>query len=170
MIAPLVHARTLEDVRVSSQTPRAGAKILCGGVLPNRHGVMPSASTITVDLVTGGGTSATAADHRANAALMAAASVGRTLGPFFRTATGDFCRLPEGGFARRYVWGRCFTGVDLSGTSPVVIYRQLWDGRDFRVGGAPARPDLEHVWEVTIVSGRYVSVRSFGAVPPQLAR
>ncbi len=169
-IAPLGRGLSLRAFRVASQTPRAGTKILFGGVLPNHHGVMPAASTLTVDLTTGGRTTAADADRRANAALAAAAGTGRKLGPFFRTATGDYCRIPEGGFVRRHVWGRCFTGVDLSGPNPVVVYRQLWDGRDFRPDGASARPDLEHVWEVTIVSGRVASVRSFGAFPPQLAR
>lgn len=170
-IAPLDHGMTLEEFRVASQTPRASTRVLFGGVLLNHHGVRPASSTITVDLTTGGRTTAADAGRRANTALAVAATIGRKLGPFARTATGDYCRIPEGGSRRRLVFGMCFTGVDLSGSNPVVVYRQLWDGRDFRADGAPARPDLEHVWEVTVAPSGYVlSVRSFGAFPPQLAR
>jgi hypothetical protein len=104
--------------------------------------------------------------------LGAAAKTGAGLGPFPLTATADGCRIPEGGPAgsARHVYGQCFTGVDLSGRNPVVVYRQLWDGRDFRAGAAPARPDLEHVWEITVSpAGRILGVSSFGAAPLQLA-
>jgi hypothetical protein len=170
-VAPLVRGKTLDVFHIASQTPPAGTRILYGGVLPNHHGVRPASCTITISLVTGGKTTAAGAVRRANAALAIAATVGRKLGPFARTATGDYCRIPMGGFRRRFVYGKCFTGVDLSGPNPVVIYRQLWDGRDFRAGGAPARPDLEHVWAVTVaLAGRVLSVRSSGAFPPQLVR
>jgi hypothetical protein len=108
--------------------------------------------------------------RRTDAALRAAAKRGRGLGPFAQAATADGCRIPEGGPSRRFVYGMCFTGVDLSERNAVVVYRQLRDGRDFRAGGAPARPDLEHVWEITVSpAGRILSVSSFGAAPPQLA-
>jgi hypothetical protein len=169
---PQASADGLGAFRVASQMPRPGTRLLFGGgVVRHRGGISirPAASTITVALETGGETTAAEAGRRAGAALHAAAKTGADLGPFPRTATVRACRIPEGGPVPRYVYGECFTGVDLSGKNAVVVYRQLWDGRDFRGGGAPARPDLEHVWEVTVSpAGRVLSVRSFGAPPPQL--
>lgn len=169
-VAPL--EPTKRDVyrafRIASQSPAPGTRILFGGVLPNHHGIRPASSTITVSLSTGGKTTAADASARARRALRAAAAEG--FGPFPKAASADGCRIPEGGPTTRFVAGECFTGVDLSGHDAVVVYRQLWDGRDFRAGDAPARPDLEHVWEVTVsAAGRVLSVHSSGAIPPQRA-
>jgi hypothetical protein len=170
-VAPLELTRrdVYRAFRIASQSPAPGKRILFGGVLPNHHGIWPAKSTITVSLTTGGKTTANDASARARRALRAAAAIG--FGPFPATATGGFCRIPEGGIAAHNVYGQCFTGVDLSGKNAVVVYRELWDGRDFHAGGAAARPDLEHVWEVTVSpAGHVVGVRTFGAFPPQLVR
>ncbi len=166
---PRASAAGLGAFRVASQTPRPGTRLLFGGLVPHHGGIRPASSTITVALTTGGETTAAEVGRRAGAALAAAAETGAEYGLFPRTATARPCRIPEGGPQPRQVYGQCFTGVDLSGMNAVVVYRQLWDGRGFRGNGAPARPDLEHVWEVTVSpAGRVLSVRSFGAFPPQL--
>ncbi len=170
-LAPEQGRRGLDAFRVASQIPRPGTRVGYEGELPGRPGVDPRRATITVTLTTGGQISAGRASLQAAVALRAAAKTGAGLGPFPRSATADSCRIAEGGFRKRYVYGECFTGGDLSGKNPVVVYRQLWDGRDFRADGAAARPNLEHVWEVTVSpAGRVLSVRSFGAFPPQLVR
>jgi hypothetical protein len=160
----------LAAFRVVSQSPRAGTRVDYEGELPGRPGVRAARSTVTVRLGTGGTTTAAQASRRAARALRAAAPTGRSLGPFSATATAGTCRIARGGPARVFIPGRCFTGVDLSGRNPAVVYRQLWDGRDFRGDGAPARPGLEHVWAVTVSpAGKVLSVRSSGAFPPELA-
>jgi hypothetical protein len=169
-VAPLEPSRSGIDkaFRIASQSPPPGKRILFAGVLPNHHGIWPAKSTITVSLTTGGKTTAAEASTRARRALRAAAA--ETFRPFPHTATAGSCRIRAGGPISRHVYGRCFTGVDLSGKDAVVVYRQLWDGRDFRSGNAPARPDLEHVWEVTVSpAGKVLAVKSFGAGPPQAA-
>ena len=167
-VAPLVSGSGLDAFRIASQAPKPGTKLYYEGEVPGRPGVRPSAATIAVTVTAGHGALATEADLKADAALRAAASE-HDFGLLFpRTATVSACRIPEGGPVVRYVYGECFTGVDLSGRNAVVVYRQLWDGRDFRGRGSPARPDLEHVWEVTVSpAGRVLSVRNFGAHPPQ---
>jgi hypothetical protein len=169
-VAPLLRspANLENDFRIASQSPPPGTRMLFGGLVPHHGGIRPRSSTIAVTLTTGGKTTAAAASARAQRALKAAAGLG--FGPFPASATADSCAIPEGGPTRHTVYGQCFTGVELSGKDAVVVYRQLWDGRDFRAGNSPARPDLEHVWEVTVSpAGRVLSVRSSGAFPPQRA-
>jgi hypothetical protein len=168
-VAPLPRsgADVGEDFRIASQLPSPGTRIPFGGLV--RRGIRPRSSTITVSLTNGGTTTAAQASARARRALRSAAVL--HLGPFPRAAAAESCRIREGGPSRKFVAGQCFAGVDLSGEDPVVVYRELWDGRDFRGEGAPARPDLEHVWEVTVSrGGKVLSVHSFGAFPPQLVR
>jgi len=168
-VAPLARsaADVDKDFRIASQSPAPGTRILFGGLVPHHGGIRPRSSTIAVTLTTGGKATAAAAAARAQRALKAGAALG--LGPFPASANADSCRIREGGPTSRTVYGQCFTGVDLSGEDAVVVYRQIWDGRDFRGNGSPARPDLEHVWEVTVSpAGRVLSVRSSGAFPPQL--
>jgi hypothetical protein len=170
-VAPLPRsdADVDKDFHITSQSPAPRTRIPFGGLLPNHQGMSPAKSTITISLTTGGTTTAAEASARARRALGAAAAI--RPGPFSATATADGCRIPEGGPSTRYVFGQCFTGVDLSGKDAVVVYRELWDGRDFRAGNSPARPDLEHVWEVTVSpTGHFIGVHSFGAFPPQLVR
>jgi hypothetical protein len=151
------------------------------GFKPGLRGIDPVLSTVTVSL--GDPEAARRADREAHRALVAAgrSALGRkletTFSDYFSTvlplgASSHRCELALGGLAAiRHIPALCFAAVDLSGTSPVVVFTEMWDGRDFRAGGAPARPDLTHTWALRVSpDGRVLATSGAGFFPLQDAR
>jgi hypothetical protein len=91
---------------------------------------------------------------------------------FPSSAGSQPCEIRGGGPAPgMIVPGTCRTEIEVSGSTFVVRFVELWDGARFHLAGEATGGELQHIWSFTVTAtGALIDESQGGNFPPQLVR